>query len=97
MHRGIATFTLGTVLAFDWNASGLTTNLTAAFKEAIRHEEKNLGLFICGGKDATPCPVDLATYDLTIATLAEAVRRSRIHPLDKDKAIQRLSESAREP
>jgi len=41
---------LGTVLAFDWNASGLTTILTAALKEAIRGEEQNLGLFICGGK-----------------------------------------------
>jgi hypothetical protein len=26
---------LGTVLAFDWNASGLTTILTAALKEAL--------------------------------------------------------------
>ncbi len=44
---------LGTVLAFDWNASGLTTILTAALKEAIREEEKNLGIFICGGKGKT--------------------------------------------
>jgi hypothetical protein len=44
---------LGTVLAFDWNASGLTTILTAALKEAIRHEEQDLGLFICGGKGKT--------------------------------------------
>ncbi len=44
---------LGTVLAFDWNASGLTTILTAALKEAIRGEEKNLGIFICGGKGKT--------------------------------------------
>ena len=29
----------GTVLSFDWNASGLTTILTAALKEAIRNEE----------------------------------------------------------
>lgn len=41
---------LGTVLAFDWNASGLTTILTAALKEAIRGQEKDLGIFICGGK-----------------------------------------------
>lgn len=41
---------LGTVLAFDWNASGLTTILTAALKEAIREREEELGLFICGGK-----------------------------------------------
>ncbi len=44
---------LGTVLAFDWNASGLTTILTAALKEAIRHEERSLGVFICGGKGKT--------------------------------------------
>jgi hypothetical protein len=44
---------LGTVLAFDWNSSGLTTILTAALKEAIRREEKNLGIFICGGKGRT--------------------------------------------
>jgi hypothetical protein len=44
---------LGTVLAFDWNASGLTTILTAALKEAIRSREKELGIFICGGKGRT--------------------------------------------
>ena len=44
---------LGTVLAFDWNASGLTTILTAALKESIRGREKSLGIFICGGKGKT--------------------------------------------
>jgi len=44
---------LGTILAFDWNASGLTTILTAALKEAIRGQEKELGVFICGGKGKT--------------------------------------------
>lgn len=44
---------LGTVLAFDWNASGLTTILTAALKEAIRYQERDLGIFICGGKGKT--------------------------------------------
>jgi hypothetical protein len=44
---------LGTVLAFDWNASGLTTVLTGALKEAIRHQEQDLGVFICGGKGKT--------------------------------------------
>ncbi|MCM8782889.1 MAG: DUF763 domain-containing protein [Candidatus Omnitrophica bacterium] len=44
---------LGTVLAFDWNSSGLTTILTAALKEAIRGKERSLGLFICGGKGRT--------------------------------------------
>src|SRR3990170_3070752 len=44
---------LGTVLAFDWNASGLTTILTAALKEAVEGQEKDLGIFICGGKGKT--------------------------------------------
>jgi hypothetical protein len=44
---------LGTVLAFDWNSSGLTTILTAALKEAIRGREKDFGFFICGGKGKT--------------------------------------------
>jgi uncharacterized protein len=44
---------LGTVLAFDWNASGLTTILTAALKEAMRGMERDLGIFICGGKGKT--------------------------------------------
>ena len=44
---------LGTVLAFDWNASGLTTILTAALKEAIRGQEKDFGIFIAGGKGKT--------------------------------------------
>lgn len=44
---------LGTVLAFDWNASGLTTVLSASLKEAIRGHEKELGIFICGGKGKT--------------------------------------------
>ncbi len=44
---------LGTVLAFDWNASGLTTILTAALKEAIRGHERDFGIVICGGKGKT--------------------------------------------
>lgn len=44
---------LGTVLAFDWNASGLTTILTAALKESLKGREKEFGVFICGGKGKT--------------------------------------------
>jgi hypothetical protein len=44
---------LGTVLAFDWNSSGLTTVLTAALKEAIKGDEDKYGIFICGGKGKT--------------------------------------------
>jgi hypothetical protein len=55
---------LGTVLAFDWNASGLTTILTAALKESIRGFENDLGLFICGGKGKTSrkTPEEIANW-----------------------------------
>ena len=55
---------LGTVLAFDWNASGLTTILTAALKEAMRGYERDLGLFICGGKGKTSrkTPVEIKNW-----------------------------------
>lgn len=60
---------LGTVLAFDWNASGLTTILTAALKEAIRGQEKSFGVFICGGKGKTSrkTPDEITTWGQRLA------------------------------
>lgn len=43
--------TFGSLLAFDWNSSGLTVVLTAALKEAF--QERNLGIYIAGGKGKT--------------------------------------------
>ena len=43
----------GCVLAFDWNSSGLGTTTCGALKEGIRGLEKDLGIFICGGKGKT--------------------------------------------
>ena len=47
--------------------------------------------FAHGGKDATPYPVDRPTYDQTIETLRKVVVKSKISPLEKDKALKRLS------
>lgn len=44
---------LGALLGYDWHSSGLTTVTGAALKEGIRGLEKELGLFIAGGKGAT--------------------------------------------
>lgn len=44
---------LGTLMAFDWNASGLTIVAMAAMKEALRGLEKEADIFICGGKGKT--------------------------------------------
>lgn len=60
---------LGTVLAFDWNASGLTTILTAALKESLRGHEQDFGIFLCGGKGKTSrkTPDEIASWSERIA------------------------------
>jgi hypothetical protein len=43
---------LGSVLAFDWHSSGLTTTVTGALKQGLKGMEKELGMFMAGGKGA---------------------------------------------
>ncbi len=54
----------GTLLAFDWDASGLTTTTTAAIKEALRGTERSLGIFVAGGKGKTSLktPADIEDF-----------------------------------
>jgi hypothetical protein len=44
---------LSCVIGMDWNSSGTTTISLGALKEGIRGLEKDLGIFICGGKGKT--------------------------------------------
>lgn len=71
---------LGTVLAFDWNASGLTTILTAALKEAIKGHERDFGIVICGGKGKTSrkTPEEILTWGERLA-LPEANARNLVY------------------
>ncbi len=43
----------GCVLGYDWHSSGVTTTICGALKEEMRGLEKDLGLFIAGGKGRT--------------------------------------------
>ncbi len=43
----------GCVLGFDWHSSGLTTTTCGAIKEGLGPIQKDLGLFVCGGKGKT--------------------------------------------
>lgn len=54
----------GSVLAFDWDASGLTTTTTGALKEALRGTEATLGIFVAGGKGKTSrkTPDDITNF-----------------------------------
>jgi len=44
---------LGCILGFDWHSSGVTTTLCGALKEGIKGLERDLGLFVAGGKGGT--------------------------------------------
>lgn len=47
--------------------------------------------FAHGGKDATPYPVDRPTYDQTITALQQVVIKSKMSPLEKDRALRKLA------
>ena len=58
---------LGCVIGFDWNSSGLTTTSLGALKEGIRGLEDELGIYICGGKGKTSrkTPDEIRMFGLT--------------------------------
>ena len=41
------------LIGFDWHSSGLTTTVCGALKEGLRGLDRELGLFVAGGKGAT--------------------------------------------
>jgi len=43
----------GCILGYDWHSSGVTTTLCGALKEGLKGLERDLGLFIAGGKGKT--------------------------------------------
>lgn len=54
----------GCVLGFDWHSSGLTTTVCGALKEGIRGLEKDLGLFVVGGKgkNSRKTPIEIIEW-----------------------------------
>jgi len=54
----------GCVLGFDWHSSGLTTTVCGAVKEGLRGTERELGIYVAGGKGAasrrTPAEITAA-------------------------------------
>src|SRR5919201_3193914 len=43
----------GCVLGFDWHSSGVTTTVCGALKEGLRGTQRELGIYVAGGKGAT--------------------------------------------
>jgi hypothetical protein len=72
----------GSVLGFDWHSSGLTTTVCGAIKEGLRGTERELGIFVGGGKGAasrrTPAEIT-AACERTGCEPEPLVRASRGH------------------
>ncbi len=71
---------LGCLLGFDWHSSGLTTTTTGALKEALKEREKELGIFVAGGKGKT-----------ALKTLEEIDRKCDEVGIEKGREIKRAS------
>lgn len=54
----------GCVLGFDWHSSGLTTTTLGAVKEAVRGHEREIGIYVAGGKGKTSrkTPDEIAAF-----------------------------------
>ncbi len=81
----------GCVLGFDWHSSGLTTTACGALKEGLRGIERDLGVFVAGGKGGasrkTPSEVEAASDALSVDA-ARLVYASRMSAKVDSAAVQ---------
>jgi len=57
---------LGCVLGFDWNSSGLTTTTLGAIKVALFDIQDRLGIYVCGGKRVSrKTPEEITAYGIS--------------------------------
>ena len=81
----------GCILGFDWHSSGVTTTLCGALKEALKGMERDLGLFVAGGKGKTSrqTPAEIERWaDLTSVNPAPLVYASRMSAKVDSSAVQ---------
>lgn len=57
---------LGCVIGFDWNSSGLTTTTLGALKVGLFDIQDELGIYICGGKrESRKTPEEIEAYGIS--------------------------------
>jgi hypothetical protein len=57
---------LGCLLGFDWNSSGLTTTTLGALKAGFFDIQDQLGIYICGGKkESRKTPQEIEAYGIS--------------------------------
>jgi hypothetical protein len=82
---------LGCILGFDWHSSGVTTTLCGALKEGVKGLERDLGLFVAGGKGKTSrrTPQEIESWgELSSLDPAPLVYASRMSAKVDSSAVQ---------
>jgi hypothetical protein len=64
-------------------------------KEGLKGLERDLRLFIAGGKDGIPYPVDKKTYDQSIELLRRAINKTKLGLAEKKEMLNRLNKLSR--
>jgi hypothetical protein len=81
----------GAVMGMDWHSSGITTSVVGALKRGLAPVQRELGVYVCGGKGAHSrrTPHELREIgDLTGVDAAPLVRASRLVAKIDSAAVQ---------
>jgi hypothetical protein len=81
----------GAVMGMDWHSSGITTSVIGALKRGLAPIQRELGIYVCGGKGAQSrrTPQELREIgDLTGVDAAPLVRASRLVAKIDSAAVQ---------
>jgi uncharacterized protein len=81
----------GAVMGMDWHSSGITTSVVGALKRGLAPIQRELGLYVCGGKGARSrrTPAELVGIGETTGMDAEPlVRSSRLVAKIDSAAVQ---------
>lgn len=81
----------GCVLGFDWHSSGVTTTVCGALKTSLAGTERELGIYVCGGKGGrgrkTPQEIDSHALSVSVDG-SRLVKSSRMAAKVDSAAVQ---------
>jgi len=68
----------GAVMGMDWHSSGITTSVVGALKRGLAPMQRELGIYVCGGKGlkARQTPAELAAVGDSTGIDAQALATS---------------------
>lgn len=81
----------GAVLGMDWHSSGITTSVMYALKRGLHSREKDLGIFVCGGRGKYSRETPAELLDLAYRTGLDGnflVRSSKLCAKVDNTAVQ---------